>query len=313
MDVRIVSQMPNGAAPAGIPLPGFRAKLVWARELFEILRQVYDAYILSRPYELAYAAYPAEGEGRFRIRRVREQPPYQIHMLAGDIAHNARTALDHLLFALAKLHSPTAGDTAWSGVIWPIHTKRTAQASVALRGRLSLLPLDVQERVEQLQPYNVRRTASNPVIDRVRLSLGRLHALDRMDRHRELNLTFMGTGSLLQPPDLPAPYVAERGTVNMGPIAPMDAEFASWRFAGDVPDSLPAELDIGTYVPLGLCFPDLVIGSPVDQLGQPGSYGLLVYDLVNTLALCIESVEQATRLFLPCFRGEIPASIQSLG
>lgn len=287
-------------------LSSFIAKLTWTRDLFEVLKGVYDSYFLSRPIQLIYTAYPAEGLGRFRIGQIRQPPPYQLLMLAADLAHNARTALDQLAFALARVNTPSASDRDLAGVSWPIHLPGSGQKATHLAARTKLLPMAAQERIEQLQPYNVRSAGSNPVVDRVRLALGCLHKLDRIDRHRQLNLTFMGTGSLTEPPTLPAPYVARRGSVIMGPLVEGNEEFASWEFAGEVPATLPADLDLTAFVPLGLCFPELVIGSPLDQLGRPNSYGLLVYDLVNTMALCLDSVERTIPMFLPCFRGQDP-------
>lgn len=275
------------------------AKLGWAQKLFHKVKSTYDAYFLSRPYQFNYHPHPDSGMGGFSITNV-QQPPPELMMMMGDVVHNARASLDHLAFALAQLN-PNATERQLFGVSFPIEEDK-GRFERYVRGRTNLLASDVQERITELQPFNANappRTLSSITTRRM---LGRLNELDRTDKHRMLNLTFAGSGKLAEPPALPEPYHAERDGVSIGPLAGEGVEFAYWRFNGPVPEQLPDDIDLYEAIPLTLCFSEMMVGAG-------GAMPLFVYDLINTIFMCVQAAETSVDLFVPCFSGGSPAPI----
>jgi hypothetical protein len=82
------------------------AKLDRARELLPLLRTEIDDYYASDPIHLRLQHF----EGPNRLEAVIEsvhQPPLRLGVLMGDIVHNIRCALDHLVWQLALTRTPT--------------------------------------------------------------------------------------------------------------------------------------------------------------------------------------------------------------
>jgi hypothetical protein len=86
-------------------LEGVRRKLDRAKEMIE---EIYDAvvgYIAEEPYEVVGEFNPETSE--YVIRGKVTKPTRKIGIIAGDAAHNLRSALDHLAWQLALLNTAT--------------------------------------------------------------------------------------------------------------------------------------------------------------------------------------------------------------
>ena len=272
-------------------------KLAWARDKFQELVGVHNEWWQSRPYKIHYRARPEDKEADFTITDVEQPPPY-MPMLMGDVVHNARAALDHTAFALASYHSPTAPESKRFGVTFPLVSNE--QGWTKIQGRTKLLPPDAMERIHELQPFRGKQDAHSGTLIITRQMLGRLNQLDRTDRHRVINLTFQGTGSLPEP-NLPAPLVAEPGFVAMGPLSGSNDVVATWRFQSEVPEVLPPEVDLYDRIPVRLCLPDVIFGF--------GDFSMMVWDLLGVLSMSLQAAETTIRLFWPCFKGEPPEAL----
>src|SRR5215218_6041340 len=83
------------------PLDGPRAKLARAHEHLVALRAAIDEYLAARPFATPNERDEASGDYVFRL--VVQQPlPLRLGVMVGDFAHNARSALDHLVYLLSE-------------------------------------------------------------------------------------------------------------------------------------------------------------------------------------------------------------------
>jgi hypothetical protein len=100
-------------------------------------------------------------------------------LIAGDCVHNLRSALDHLVYAIAIDQSPTGKLADERAIAFPI--KDASKDFNSVRRRLKELSLPVQAAIEAVQPYN-RAHATLPPL------LAVLRDLDDADKHRLLQL-----------------------------------------------------------------------------------------------------------------------------
>jgi hypothetical protein len=100
--------------------------------------------------------------------------PMRFSLLAGDIVHNLRTALDYLVYQLVRLgkNEPTKRTS------WPIFVEKPVgrdlgRYNAAIKG----IPKPFRETIDWFQPY---QTPTNPL----RENLALLAELDNTDKHR---------------------------------------------------------------------------------------------------------------------------------
>lgn len=153
---------------------------------------------------------------------VRETPPPELALLAGDVLQNTRAALDYLARALVLTSGGTPKEGA-GGTQFPIlvaHPKR--EPTIAGCQSSELL-----EVVTGLQPYRSDRPERHP--------LARLNALNNANKHHTIP-TVVGAGGF---PAAIGLYTTE--PVPRGMVIP----FARWFFDGDRLDPLLVELPVG--------------------------------------------------------------------
>lgn len=158
-----------------------------------------------------------DSDGRteiFRFRQV-QQPPPQITLILGDFLANLHSALNHMAFALHWAHSGPPSNQAERDIQYPLVSVADKYAtpyahfmSVAAR-RLGGVHPDAIAIIERNQPYHSGNAA-----------FGWLYELARIDRHRRLNVCFLGASgvSWVGEPDgtwtrLPGPERLDDGTV----------------------------------------------------------------------------------------------------
>jgi len=111
-----------------------------------------------------------DGSTTYR-RRSLPEPPVEFSLVAGDCLQNARSALEHAVYALSQQVEPTFERTAFPVCLTP---KEFADQRRALR----FLPGGHQTFIEAIQPFKMN--PGNPKMS----PLWRLHDLARIDRHR---------------------------------------------------------------------------------------------------------------------------------
>jgi hypothetical protein len=115
-------------------------------------------------------------------------PPVRLSVLAGEVVYQARSALEHLVWALVKAnHKKPGKDNTFPIRRTPIGTKGLSdqQAFIAATKRKELagVPIAAIRLIEKLQPYNSG--------DRPDYVLTVLHQMARDDRHRSPPSSFV--------------------------------------------------------------------------------------------------------------------------
>jgi hypothetical protein len=210
-------------------LDGVRAKLERARDHAKSLNAKVLRFRRRHPYEVVHDRDRRTGEHLLRLLPV-EQPPLQWAVEAGEVLHDLRSALDHLVYQLVGLNKdPPRGQLSprspWNALRFPICT---GPADFWLAARRGLWGIDkpTRELIEAYQPY--RRSQDDPAND----PLWRLAALSDIDKHRPLHLV----GAWIQAAE--PPLVVVRGATlsdlhTRGPGAiDENAELARFCLAG---------------------------------------------------------------------------------
>jgi hypothetical protein len=149
------------------PLESARLKLDRARQHFEQLEAEVNFFLRGHPY-IGLPYYDTQsGKHEIRARKFAEPDP-ALGLIAGDLVHNLRSALDHIVYALAALGDQKRGERT----AFPIYDNEKAY----LRHRSELLrgvPDEQARVIDQLQPF---RTGDDAIMKVARL--------DDRDKHR---------------------------------------------------------------------------------------------------------------------------------
>ena len=158
-----------------------------------------------------------------------------LSILAGDCAHNLRSALDHIAFQLAKSHrNGPLPESAAKSVEFPVYSTKTAYRDQAPR-KIKLLHPKAQEIIKAVQPYHGGDWDL----------LGFVHELDRIDKHRKLNLTVTG----LKEVTATAGFIQAGGfTISQSPGPVEDkTDLLRWPVAPGNPDQQPKPHGYATF------------------------------------------------------------------
>jgi hypothetical protein len=159
-------------------------KLARAQEHLDAIRSAEQQLRDGPDCRLEAEADPTRAGFENFILRLPDPGP-RLSLLIGDCVHNARSALDHLVFALADATAPKSGvqrtDSEQRDSMFPICLCQSGNFSVftkqVQRGRLNHIPPAAEAIIHGLQP-----TAAND-------SLWILNELENIDKHRRLALT----------------------------------------------------------------------------------------------------------------------------
>jgi hypothetical protein len=161
------------------PFFGVELKIGRARLHGQTLRDSIEVWLNKKPL----TATSEFIEGRFGYRLVVDQfgsPPLLEHwaLLVGDCVHNLRSALDNLVYGLARLKADPPSDPR--GIQFPIFTSKEAfEKSGAVKSTLQQLPHRAAELVTAWQPFH-RETPDHIAADALNL----LNHLSNQDKHR---------------------------------------------------------------------------------------------------------------------------------
>jgi hypothetical protein len=226
--------------------------------------------------------------------------------LVGDVIHNTRCSLDHLAFALAESFAGQLSNAQEKAVSFPVCV--TESQLDTWRGRSgALFASEVLELMRALQPFN----AGDPELwgsDRDPFALwsgshlAMLADLDNVDKHRFVGPLYytIDTASPATFPDF-GPGVSVNPMLFEGPLLP-GAIAGWWRFDGDTPDHVPAELDLTTCFPLQLRIADRVQSVHPLLAFEPPPLTIL---LRSFIALCQRIVDA----FAPALDGGVPVDV----
>ena len=163
-----------------------RRKLSHARKHIDRMEAEVKAFGQTMPYEIEVVGDPVNGRGSYRIKGDPKPVPDQIAEIAGDAAHNLRTAFDH--FACAVVSAMTT-NTAFP--VWRKDRIPSANDWRGLvRGKLSGASRQLIQAVEDSEAYKTGRGEYVWCIDE----------LDRTDKHIDLiEVAGANTGVVIDP------------------------------------------------------------------------------------------------------------------
>lgn len=140
------------------------------------------AFWKTEPYEIETVGNPRTGPGSYRIKGKPKPLPESIPLIAGDAAHNLRTALDH--FACGAVPTVTA-NTAFP--VWRVNRTPTAtEWKGAVKGKLNGASPRLLKAVSAVRAYKGGNAEYVWAVDE----------LDRVDKHR-LTLSIAGAHTAL--------------------------------------------------------------------------------------------------------------------
>lgn len=163
-------------------------KLSRSKEHLEALKTELQAYYDSQPCQISRFQRPEAGRRGLRVEIA--DPTDRVYLIAGDFAHNLRSVLDHIVYALIVDATKKLPDS--TQLQWPVQIKR--DPSVFDRQTRGVPPA-AGKTIEALQPYH-----DGPGDDYKKNALWQLHKLDIVDKHRRvaINQRIFESGSLLR-------------------------------------------------------------------------------------------------------------------
>jgi hypothetical protein len=170
--------------------PGYELKFRRAADHLKEVERLLLAYMSPQPYKITPEKDPDVGLS-FWIT-LREEPPDDISLAAGDCIHNLRSALDHVVYELSlRTAGRPVSQTGFPIFVDPedwdrreLGRRRKFKTSSG-RHKLRKVPEGARLYIESLQPYHgldARHWRARPLLQ--------VHQLDIADKHRNLNLAF---------------------------------------------------------------------------------------------------------------------------
>lgn len=155
------------------PLYGIGLKLSRAKQQFHALSADVQAFLEDEPYDLVGQYYP---EGRELALVAKDVKPCDgmWGVRAGEIAHNLRSALDHLVWELIVHHT---GSEPTHKTQFPIFKDEANYRDHIIRG----VSPEARTLIKSLQPFATGESHKSP--------LWHLYLLSNFDKHRTLSLT----------------------------------------------------------------------------------------------------------------------------
>jgi hypothetical protein len=264
-----------------IPTPsldGVTLKLERAKKHLRDLELASEGFFKTNPYMVSVNDNPEAGKRQHTVTRA-DPLPGCIPLIAGDVIHNARSALDHLIRQLIIANNRNPEDPKYSRAaftVWRSEAAYKANRPGDAKG-ISQAALDVYYG---LKPYKGGNDA-----------LWRIHQLDIVDKHRLLltiaaahrnviidfantvrKLTESGPDWMQDVPSMPLALIpADRPVIAPGVVL----------FGAPLGDD--ANDDVKITIQIALSEPQVVEGEPV----------------IPTLSQLIDYVEQVVALFAP--------------
>ena len=163
-------------------LTGVDLKIKRAKVHFADLEALWRGFLKAHPYEWVRENDPQTGESGLRLKQA--QPlPLCVPVLAGDLIHNLRSALDQLVWQLVKANGgePEENPSAHSFTVWDLEAK----CQTGFPGGAAGVSKAALKFLKGLKPYKGGNDA-----------LWAIHYLDIVDKHRMMVTTAVSHGIL---------------------------------------------------------------------------------------------------------------------
>jgi hypothetical protein len=156
------------------PLAGVLAKLNRAQEHLEALHSQLPAFLDRKPHRFSAELDPERRRYSMRVT-ILEDPPLEWSIIVGDIAHNLRSALDHLAWQLviASGNKPSGGTQFPIFSTEPVSRNQRESWNRMVKGMRD----DILLLIKDVQPYKAGDKANEH-------SLAALQSLSNEDKHR---------------------------------------------------------------------------------------------------------------------------------
>jgi hypothetical protein len=148
---------------------GIGAKIERAKEHLRDLESEVRRFFEANPYQVVVSEQPATGDLVYRVHVV-APPPLRLSTIIGDIIHNLRASLDHLVWQLVRANGGTPNKQT-EFLISESLSDFEANAPRRLKG-VSAAALQL---IKEMKPYKGGDDL-----------LSRLHQLDIIDKHKLL-------------------------------------------------------------------------------------------------------------------------------
>lgn len=219
-----------------------RVKIDRAKHHLRDLEVVRDGFIKSNPYRIERET-DQTGYNVYRVFDI-QTPPVEIGLIAGDVIHNLRSALDHLAYQLVYangvIHSK---QTAFP--VWDSAAEYKAQRARRVKG----MAQGAIDAIDAIEPYQGGKGAGLWVI----------HYLDIADKHHALLTPLINVTEA----SFTIPGFWERGYKGVGGVS--FPNFGKPLKDGDVVATREATMDNDMNITLDVAFtePDVIEGRPV--------------------------------------------------
>jgi hypothetical protein len=168
------------------PLDGAYQKAARARKHLDELRFETKQFTASEPFNLSGAYEPPDGHYVIRWR-VQRAAPVRLGLIAGDVIHNLRSALDHLVYQLSIAGGGTGKRTQFP--ISEDETEYDKWVDIFLEG----VGLAARATIRGVQPFHAKSAQVSHASEvdskgplALALTLLAIGRLDNVDKHRTL-------------------------------------------------------------------------------------------------------------------------------
>jgi hypothetical protein len=199
-----------------LDLTSVRAKLARSQEHAQAINNEIRAWHGRHPYSLIKKR-NSDSTRHSLIVRINEPARFEsLSLMAADCLSNLRSALDHLIYAIAvhECSPNTLADKIAKKLMFPITDSEDRFNDAINRGTLGNISSDVRAAVKRVQPY-VRKHEKLPPL------LAILRDLNDINKHRLLMLVY---GSLASE------------DLGFGGMTPLGSNFEVSRFDGEIKD-----------------------------------------------------------------------------
>jgi hypothetical protein len=267
-----------------LPIDSALIRIRHAEECFGTLQNQVKSWMNQNPYSLVEKTNTDLTRYSIVLRVENEPPLPKWSLIASDIVHSLRSALDHYVYAIARYESGQEIPPGDSSLMFPI-CDTSEKFREQDRRRLKTLSQPTRTALESVQPYNRPHEIFFPL-------LGVLRDFDDINKHRLLMIAFsavaQGQIGFLGPSDnidKGCQFVANSGELKDG------SEIAAFAFDSPAPNM---KFDRKNFsIILAFCSPTL---HPVSPFDQRVDFTLFLKLLLNEVKEVIDIITKAVYL-----------------
>jgi hypothetical protein len=150
-------------------------KIERARQELDALDLEIEAFLSDDTYRVSEEVDTDKGLKVYRVEPLVAPPSARWGVFVGEIVHNLRSALDHIVWQLALLKTKT--ESPHKGTSFPIFTVDNSWSQGMIDASLKDVPDDAKQVIKTFQPYNAGDAAESH-------ALWILHSLWNTDKHQ---------------------------------------------------------------------------------------------------------------------------------